>query len=74
VAFIALAAPRLAMFLAGPGPRPLLPAALTGALLLLGVDVISQTLALDLHLPVGLMTALIGGVYLLAAIPRLRSL
>jgi ABC-type enterobactin transport system permease subunit len=74
VAFIALAAPRLAMFLAGPGPRPLLPAALTGALLLLGVDLISQTLAFDLHLPVGLMTALIGGVYLLAALPRLRSL
>lgn len=74
IAFIALAAPRLAAFLAGEHSRPLGPAALTGALLLLGVDVVSQTLPFDLNLPVGLMTALIGGLYLALAIPRLRSL
>jgi iron complex transport system permease protein len=73
IAFIALAAPRLAMFLVGEHGRPLWPAALTGALLLLGVDVVSQLVPLDLNLPVGLMTALIGGVYLVFAIPRLRS-
>lgn len=74
IAFIALAAPRLAAFLTGEHGRPLCPSALTGALLLLGVDVVSQTLPFELNLPVGLMTALIGGVYLAFAIPRLRSL
>jgi len=73
IAFIALAAPRLAAFLVGEHGRPLWPAALTGAVLLLGVDVISQTVPFELNLPVGLMTALIGGVYLVFAIPRLRS-
>ena len=74
IAFIALAAPRLAALLTGGHGRPLWPAALTGALLLLGVDVVSQTLPFELNLPVGLMTALIGGVYLVFAIPRQRSL
>lgn len=74
IAFIALAAPRLAVFLTGGYGRPLWPAALTGAVLLLGVDVVSQILPFELNLPVGLMTALIGGVYLVFAIPRLRSL
>ena len=73
IAFIALAAPRLAAFLTGDHGRPIVPSALGGALLLLGVDVISQTLPFDWNLPVGLMTALIGGVYLAFAIPRLRS-
>lgn len=74
IVFIALAAPRLAAFLTGEHGRPMWPAALTGALLLLGVDVVSQMLPFELNLPVGLMTALIGGVYLAFAIPRLRSL
>jgi ABC-type enterobactin transport system permease subunit len=74
IAFIALAAPRLSAFLTGEHGRPLWPSALTGALLLLGVDVASQIMPFELNLPVGLMTALIGGVYLVFAIPRLRSL
>lgn len=74
IAFIALAAPRLAAFLSGGLGRPLWPAALTGALLLLGVDLVSQWLPFDLNLPVGLMTALIGGLYLVIAIPRLRAI
>lgn len=74
IAFIALAAPRLAAFLTGDHGRPLWPSALTGALMLLGVDVISQNLPFELNLPVGLMTALIGGVYLVFALPRMKSL
>ncbi|MCW5655489.1 iron chelate uptake ABC transporter family permease subunit [Hydrogenophaga sp.] len=73
IAFIALAAPRLVAFLCGDHGRPLWPSALTGALLLLSVDVVSQSLPFELNLPVGLMTALIGGVYLVFALPRLRS-
>ncbi len=73
IAFIALAAPRLAVFWVGDHARPLWPAALTGAVLLLGVDVVSQWVPFELNLPVGLMTALIGGVYLVFAMPRLRS-
>lgn len=74
IAFIALAAPRLAAFVAGEHGRPLWPAALTGAVLLLGVDLLSQRLPFELNLPVGLMTALIGGLYLALALPRLRAL
>ncbi|WP_443112122.1 FecCD family ABC transporter permease [Aquabacterium sp. OR-4] len=73
IAFIALAAPRLAAFMAGEHGRPLWPAALTGAVLLQGVDLVSQRLPFDLNLPVGLMTALIGGLYLALALPRLRA-
>lgn len=64
IAFIALAAPQVAHRLtrsAGPG---ILPAAITGAFLLVGADLLAQRVFSPLQLPVGVATGAIGGVYL----------
>ncbi|TDD91866.1 hypothetical protein E1298_11485 [Actinomadura rubrisoli] len=64
VAFIALSAPQLAKRLTrAPGPN-LLPAALTGAVLLCLSDLAAQRLLAPTQLPVGVMTGAVGGVYL----------
>lgn len=64
VAFVALAAPQIARrAVAGPG-IPLGAAAATGALVLLGSDLIAQHL-LPLTVPVGVVTVVVGGAYLL---------
>lgn len=65
VAFIALAAPQLAVRLtrsSGPG---LLPAAAMGALLLIASDWVAQRALPDTPLPVGVATGAIGGAYLI---------
>ncbi|MCZ8407088.1 iron chelate uptake ABC transporter family permease subunit [Achromobacter dolens] len=63
IAFIALAAPQIARrCVPASGPQPLL-AALTGAVLLAGADLLTR-LAGPNGLPVGVLTAGIGGVYL----------
>ncbi|MCY1312631.1 Hemin transport system permease protein HmuU [compost metagenome] len=51
---------------------PLLSAALMGAVLLLGADLLSQRLAFAANLPIGLMTGLLGGFYLLWLLLRSR--
>jgi len=62
VAFVALAAPQLARRLTrGSGPQ-LLPSALMGAALLVVSDLIA--LRLPVRLPVGVVTSVLGGVYL----------
>ncbi|QNP67689.1 FecCD family ABC transporter permease [Streptomyces genisteinicus] len=65
VVFIALAAPQIGRRLAGAAGVPLLPAALTGALLLLGADLIAQMLLAPVALPVGVVSTAIGGCYLI---------
>lgn len=65
IVFIALAAPQIGRRLAGAGGVPLLPAALTGALLLLGADLLAQMLLAPESLPVGVVTTAIGGCYLI---------
>ena len=63
VAFIALAAPQIAKRCArGTGPLPLA-SALTGAALLAGADLLARHAGAS-GLPVGILTAGIGGVYL----------
>ncbi|GLW90654.1 FecCD family ABC transporter permease [Actinokineospora globicatena] len=65
IGFIALAAPQVATRLtrsAGPG---LLPATITGAVLLTAADLAGQRLIPDIQLPVGLATGAVGGVYLM---------
>ncbi|HEX5740570.1 MAG TPA: iron chelate uptake ABC transporter family permease subunit [Pilimelia sp.] len=64
VAFVALAAPQLARRLAGPARPSPLTAALTGALLLAASDVLTQRLFAPTPLPVGILTAGLGGLYL----------
>lgn len=69
VAFVALAAPQLAMRLVrSPGP-PLIASALTGAVLVVGSDVIARTL-LPVELPVGIVTSALGGPFLLYLLVR----
>ncbi|MEV4282523.1 FecCD family ABC transporter permease [Actinoplanes xinjiangensis] len=64
VNFVALIAPHLAKRLTrAPGPN-LLPSIAVGALLLTGADFIAQHLLEDRALPVGVVTGLVGGAYL----------
>lgn len=65
VSFVALAAPHLAQGMTRAQRTPLLTTAVTGALLLLIADVLAQRLFHPVQLPVGLVTVVIGGLYLL---------
>ncbi|WP_341987756.1 iron chelate uptake ABC transporter family permease subunit [Azorhizobium sp. AG788] len=63
VGFVALIAPQVARRICG-GPGLSLPAsALTGAVFLVGSDLIARTLFLPRVLPVGSVTAAVGGLY-----------
>jgi iron complex transport system permease protein len=64
IAFIALTAPQIAKRLSrAPGPSIVL-SALTGAFLLALADLLTQQLPFPVQLPVGILTAALGGVYL----------
>lgn len=66
IAFIGLVAPHLVRAAAKPTHSWLLPlAALTGGVLLLGADVLARWLLAPQELPVGVLTAVLGGGYLL---------
>jgi iron complex transport system permease protein len=65
IVFVALAAPQIGRRLAGAAGVPALPAALTGALLLLTADLAAQTVLAPVQLPVGVVTTAIGGTYLI---------
>ncbi|MEN5074232.1 iron chelate uptake ABC transporter family permease subunit [Isoptericola cucumis] len=67
IAFVALSAPQVAKGLVrGPG-LPLVASALTGSVLLLGADLVAEHV-LPTALPVGVVTIVLGGVYLLAVL------
>ncbi len=72
IAFIALAGPQLARRLTRTAGVPLVCAALMGATLLLVADWLSQRLAATAQLPVGLVTGVLGGCYLLWLITTQR--
>ncbi|KAF1071790.1 MAG: Ferric enterobactin transport system permease protein FepG [Pseudomonas citronellolis] len=74
IAFIALAGPQLARRLTGSPGIPLFAGALMGATLLLLADWLSQHLAFAAHLPIGLVTGVLGGLYLLWLIARSRAI
>lgn len=65
IAFIALAGPQIARRLTRSPEVPLVSGALLGAVLLMAADLLSQRLAGSVNLPIGLMTGLLGGLYLL---------
>lgn len=65
IAFIALAAPQIGRRLAGAPGVPLLPAALTGAVLLQAADLLAQMLLAPVALPVGVVSTAVGGCYLI---------
>jgi len=73
IGFVGLLVPHAIRLVAGPGHRLLLPAsAIGGALLVVVADVIARTVALPLEVPVGLLTAIVGGPVFLWLIRRTR--
>ncbi|WP_121406966.1 FecCD family ABC transporter permease, partial [Pseudomonas aeruginosa] len=74
IAFIALAGPQLARRLTRSAGVPLLSGALMGAVLLLAADLLGQRLAYVANVPIGLMTGLLGGFYLLWLLLRSRRI
>ncbi|MFE7432005.1 FecCD family ABC transporter permease [Streptomyces tendae] len=69
VPFVALVAPQVAMRLARCPTPPLVASGLVGALLLTGSDLVART-ALPVSLPVGVVTAAVGGPFLVYLLVR----
>ncbi|KIF72908.1 iron ABC transporter [Streptomyces sp. 150FB] len=69
VPFVALVAPQVAMRLARCPTPPMVASGLVGALLLTGADLVART-ALPITLPVGVVTAAIGGPFLIYLLVR----
>jgi len=73
IGFIGIIVPHLVRLLVGADHRIVLPAsALFGAAFLIGCDVMSRTLIAPVVLPVGIITALIGGPFFLWLLIRNR--
>ena len=70
VAFVALSAPHVARRLCGGGGVGLASSAVLGGLLVLVSDVVAQRLLAPHELPVGVVTGVVGGVYLLFLLVR----
>jgi iron complex transport system permease protein len=71
VAFVGLAAPHLVRKISGGRQRvQLLFSCLGGGILLLSSDLIARTLFAPLEIPVGIVTAVLGGLYLLVLLRR----
>ena len=70
IAFIALAAPHLAKLIVKNGPAHLIATALMGATLLSLSDIIGQNAVPKHALPVGVVTLVLGGVYLMFLVVR----
>jgi iron complex transport system permease protein len=64
IGFVALTAPQIARRLARSAGPPMVCSALTGAVIVLGSDIMAQRLIPSTPLPVGVMTGTLGGLYL----------
>ncbi|OEJ34738.1 FecCD family ABC transporter permease [Streptomyces subrutilus] len=69
VPFVALVAPQVAMRLVRCPTPPMVASGMVGALLLTGADLVART-ALPITLPVGVVTAVIGGPFLVYLLVR----
>jgi iron complex transport system permease protein len=69
VGFVALAAPQVALRLERSAGPPLIASALSGAVLVVGSDVVARTI-LPVELPVGIVTSALGGPFLLYLLVR----
>ncbi|MFF8188256.1 FecCD family ABC transporter permease [Microbacterium sp. NPDC016588] len=73
IGFVGLVVPHLMRMVLGPGHRLLLPAsALGGAVLLLAADLVARTAVSGSELPIGMLTALIGGPFFFWLLRRTR--
>ena len=71
IAFVGLAAPHLVRTFSGGRQRiQLLFSSLGGGILLLGSDLLARTVFAPLEIPVGIVTAVLGGLYLLTLLRR----
>lgn len=74
IGFVGLIAPHLVRLLIGADQRRLMPAStLLGASLLTLADLVARTVAAPADLPIGILTALIGGPFFLLLLLRLRG-
>lgn len=69
IAFVAFLAGPIAARIVGPGAPVILPAALTGAVLVLAADLLGQ-FAFDTKFPVGVITGILGAPYLIYLLIR----
>jgi iron complex transport system permease protein len=73
IGFVGLVVPHLLRLLFGPGHRLLLPASIAGgAAFLVLADLVARTALAPRELPVGVVTALVGGPFFLAVLRRKR--
>lgn len=73
ISFVGLVVPHLMRMILGPGHMLLVPAsALGGAVLLLGADLVARTAVPSADLPIGMLTALIGGPFFFWLLRRTR--
>ncbi|MDA2806232.1 FecCD family ABC transporter permease [Nocardiopsis suaedae] len=74
IGFVGLVVPNLARPLVGAGHRRVLPtAALLGALMLVAADLAARTALRPTELPIGILTAVVGVPFLVAALRGARS-
>ncbi|MGW8434290.1 FecCD family ABC transporter permease [Nocardiopsis sp. NPDC055879] len=74
VAFVGLVVPHIIRMVTGPGHRVLLPAsALGGGLLLLAADLLARTAAAPAEIPLGVVTAALGGPFFFYLLHRTRA-
>jgi iron complex transport system permease protein len=73
IGFVGLIVPHLLRLWVGPDHRLLLPACtFLGGLLLIGADIVSRILIPPAEIPIGILTALIGGPFFLILLLRYR--
>ena len=66
IGFVGIIIPHLVRLVVGPDHRLVLPAAtLFGAAFLVGCDLVARTILAPIELPVGIITAIIGGPFFL---------
>lgn len=73
IAFVALAAPQLALRLTRGRGLPVISAGAMGAALLVAADVLTQLLPTQAAIPIGRVTGIIGGIYLIWLLTRSKQ-
>lgn len=71
IGFVGLVVPHLVRIVLGPDHRVLLPAAaIFGAILLVGADMVARSVAAPAEVPIGMITAMLGGPFFLWLLVR----
>lgn len=74
IAFVALAAPQLVIRLTHARGLPVVSAAAMGACLLISADVVAQSLPFTAAVPIGRITGILGGIYLIWLLTRSKQI